>query len=234
MAGDRGRLLDGESLGLLGPGKTDDGVDREGHEAEGGREKKDALEPERLAQGADEERDGERPEAEEDAQDVERGGPLLPFVKVARQGVGPAVEPAPAEAEDDRRGQDRPVAGRPREQQKGAGDEQGRDGQHGLEAEAVDERAEEERRDQHGEVHRQEEGAGRARPEADALEERGQDGAQDGHDDAEDEDAGPGRGLEPGDAGGNGTARGVHGHRPFAAFRTGLRTVFLAALKGRA
>jgi hypothetical protein len=234
LAGDRGRLFDGESPGLLGPGETDDGVDDEGHEAEGGREKKDPVEPERFAQGADEERDGERPEAEKDAQHVERGGPLVPLVEVARQGVGPAVEPAPAEAEDDRRGQDRPVAGGPREQQKSAGDEESRDGQHGLESEAVDEGAEEERRDQHGEVHRQKEGTGRARPEADALEERGQDGAQDGHDDAEDEDAGPGRGLEPGDAGGSGTAGGVHGHRPFAAFRTRVRTVFLAALKGRA
>ena len=129
---------------------------------------------------------------------------LVPLVEVARQGVGPAVEPAAAEAEDDRRGEDAPVAGRPGEQQEGAGDEKGRDGQQRLEAEAVDEGAEEERRDEHGEVHRQEEVAGRARAEADALEERGQDGAQDGHDDAEDEDARPGRGLEPGDSGGAG------------------------------
>ena len=226
-AGDPGRRLDGESPGLLGFREAEDGEDDGRDNADPGRDEEDRGDAQELSQRADEEGDGQGAEAEEDAEDVEGGAASLAFVKVARQGVRAAVEPAPAEAEDDRRREDGPVARGPGEQEERQGDENGRDGQERLEAEAVGERAEKDRRDEHGEVHGQEQAAGRARPEPYAVEERGQDGPQDGHDDAEDEDPGPGRGLEPGRAGRAGPVGPAHGRPPFVR---GLR----AALNGRA
>ena len=162
-----------------------------------------------------------------DAQDVEGGTALVPFVDVARQGVRPAVEPAAPEAENNHRDKDEAVGRSAGQQQKGAGDEEGRNGQERLEAEAVDQGTEEEGRDEHGEIHGQEEVAGRARAEPDPVEERGQDGPQDGHNDAEDEDPGPSRELEPRNAGGAGPIGCAHG-------RLSLPQDLRFALNGRA
>jgi hypothetical protein len=183
---------------------------------------------------SDEERDGERAEAEENAQNVQRRAALLPLMEVARQRVGPSVEASAAETEDDRRAEDEAVARGPRQDEEGRGDEQGRNGQDRLEAKAVDEGSEEQCRDQHGEVHGQEEVPRRALAEADALEERRQDRPQDGHDDAENEDAGPSRSLEARGPGGIGAMASRQGHLPLPDFFAGLFAAFRGTLKGRA
>ena len=144
VAGDPGRLLDGETLGVLGPGEPEHDVDDERHQAEEGREGEDLGDAEDLPQGADEEGHEQGAEAEEDAEDVQGRAALLAFVEIARQGVGPAVEGRR------RRGRGRPPRrGRGRRSRpargarKAAATSSGRNGQDGLEAEAVDDGPEE-------------------------------------------------------------------------------------------
>ncbi len=135
---------------------------------------------------AEEKGDAEGADAEKDPEQAEAGAALL-LVDIGDQGIGSAVDDPAAETDEEHRPAQQIEPGRPADHEQ-TGEDKGRaDDEQDLVAVAVDDRAEEERTQEHADGHEGEERPGHGLVEAELFDDRGEEGAEDGHDDAEDE-----------------------------------------------